>query len=125
MNTVTIHDKPKTNSSQCLAVHFQLADLSAKTVSVVGTFNEWLPESQVLSPGIGGLWHGEIALAPGVYEYCFVVDGRWVADPSATESVPNCYGGKNSVLRVALSEESTHLADAENIPFVNTNQSNP
>jgi len=125
MNLLTNHGNPPTNSSQCLAVHFQLADLSAKTVSVVGTFNDWVPESQVLYPGVGGLWHNEMALAPGIYEYCFVVDGHWVPDPSAMESVPNCYGGRNSVIRVAISAESTHLADAENIPFVNTNQSNP
>ena len=46
----------------------------------------------------------ELLLAPGVYEYCLVVDGEWMADPSTEESVPNPFGGRNSVLRVRRSE---------------------
>jgi hypothetical protein len=39
-------------------------------------------------------------LPPGRYEYLFLVDGRCVADPHATENVPNVYGCMNSVLSV-------------------------
>jgi hypothetical protein len=38
-------------------------------------------------------------------------------DPLARETVPNPFGGRNSVLKVANSPESAHLADAENLPF--------
>ena len=58
-----------------------------------------------------------MALVPGIYEYCLVVDGQWMPDPSATETVPNPFGGRNSVLTVASSPEAAHLADAENLPF--------
>jgi hypothetical protein len=42
-----------------------------------------------------------------------------VPDPLARESVPNPFGGRNSILRVATSPEAAHLADAENIPLKN------
>ena len=31
----------------------------------------------------------------GRHEYKFVVDGAWLADPSATESVPDGFGGQS------------------------------
>jgi hypothetical protein len=40
-------------------------------------------------------------------------------DPLAKESVPNPFGGRNSVLTVADSTEAVHLADAENLPLKN------
>ena len=64
----------------------------------------------------------KIALAPGTYEYCLVVDGHWMADPLAKDFVPNPFGGRNSVLKVAVSTEAAHLADAENLPLKNTNK---
>lgn len=47
-----------------------------------------------------GKWAKELALPPGRYEYRFVVDGQWVDDPAAKESVPNPVGGFNAVLVV-------------------------
>ena len=61
-------------------------------------------------------------LAPGIYEYCLVVDGQWMPDPLATETVPNPFGGRNSVLKVGSSAEPTHLADAEHKPLKNANK---
>jgi hypothetical protein len=54
-----------------------------------------------MHPVGNGHWLKESALAPGTYEYCLVVDGQWMADPHASETVPNPFGGKNSVLKVA------------------------
>ena len=62
----------------------------------------------------------ETALTPGTYEYCLVVDGQWMPDPSASETVPNPFGGRNSVLKVACSPEATHRAEAANQPLKNT-----
>jgi hypothetical protein len=36
----------------------------------------------------------------GRHEYLFVVDGQWLPDPKAKESVQNPFGGRNSVLVV-------------------------
>jgi hypothetical protein len=40
-------------------------------------------------------------------------------DPLAKETVPNPFGGRNSVLTVADSQEAAHLADAETLPLKN------
>ncbi len=47
-----------------------------------------------------GQWIKELALSPGIYEYQYVVDGRWINDPHALKSTPNPLGGRNSVLVV-------------------------
>jgi hypothetical protein len=46
------------------------------------------------------LWTVDLTLAPGAYEYLFVVDGCWRPDPNATETTPNPFGEHNAVLRV-------------------------
>jgi len=58
-------------------------------------------------------------LAPGTYEYCLVVDGQWMPDPLASETVPNPFGGRNSLLKVANSVEADLLARATNLPLEN------
>jgi 1,4-alpha-glucan branching enzyme len=98
-------------------VRFEFSHPTALTVCVAGTFNHWQPEAKALhSSGVGNWWK-ETALAPGTYEYCLVVDGKWMADPNARESIANPFGGRNSILKVASSPEAAHLADAENLPL--------
>ena len=57
----------------------------ARTVSLVGDFNGWRAEATPLTPaGSAKAWVVSLPLAPGRYEYAFIVDGkRWVADPYA------------------------------------------
>lgn len=105
-----------------MPVRFEFTHPTATTVCVAGTFNHWKPEAKVLHSSGAGRWWKETALMPGSYEYCLVVDGQWMPDPLALESVPNPFGGRNSVLTVAATAAAAHLADAENLPLKNTNQ---
>jgi 1,4-alpha-glucan branching enzyme len=91
--------KPKTNgpSHVCL----ELVKPGAKMVCVAGSFNEWKPEQTPLVPQGNGRWVGDLAVKPGRHEYLFVVDGQWVPDPNAKETVANPFGGQNSVLIVS------------------------
>ncbi len=82
-------------------ISLSLLKPGAKTVCVAGTFNEWKPEKMPLTPAGNGRWIGDLAIDPGKYEYLFVVDGQWVPDPNAKESVQNPFGGRNSVLVVS------------------------
>ena len=117
------HDNARGTSLKLVPVRFEFTHPTAATVCVAGSFNQWQPEAKTLhSSGVGNWWK-ETAIAPGTYEYCLVVDGQWMPDPKARESVPNPFGGKNSVLIVADSPEAAHLADAENLPLKNTNKS--
>ena len=82
------------------SVHFEFTDVTANTVCLAGTFNGWHPQASPMVPVGNGRWIKELVLAPGRYEYRLVVNGRWMSDPAAVESVPNPFGSCNSVLNV-------------------------
>jgi 1,4-alpha-glucan branching enzyme len=82
-------------------VSLELVKPGAKHVCVAGSFNGWTPEKTPLVPAGNGRWVGDLAVKPGRHEYLFVVDGQWLPDPNAKESVQNPFGGKNSVLLVS------------------------
>ena len=84
---------PKSNG-----VSLKFVAPAAKQVFVVGTFNNWQAAATPLKPAPSGEWRGELKLAPGRYEYLFVVDGKWLPDPFARETAPNPFGGTNCVL---------------------------
>ena len=115
------HNNAPDAESQLVKVRFEFTHPTAVTVCLAGTFNHWQPEAKALHSSSTGHWWKETALAPGTYEYCFVVDGQWMPDPLARESVPNPFGGRNSVLHVATSPEAAHSADGMNWPLKNAN----
>ena len=55
-------------------------------------FNEWVPDGCSLDAGKSGVWKTMVTLAPGVYQYRFVVDGTWCDDPRCAEKMPNGMG---------------------------------
>lgn len=114
-------DDAKAAAPPLRPVTFEFTHPTALSVCVAGTFNNWQPEAKPMHHCGEGRWHKETVLAPGAYEYCLVVDGEWMPDPLARESVPNPFGGRNSVLLVSDSPESAHLAEAENLPMKDTN----
>jgi 1,4-alpha-glucan branching enzyme len=116
------HDNAPSAGPQLVPVRFEFTHPTAATVCVAGTFNNWQPEAKALHPSGGGRWLKETVLLPGAYEYCLVVDGKWMPDPLARQTVPNPFGGVNSVLKVAGSPEQSHLANAEHSPLENTNK---
>ena len=116
------HDNATSAEPQLVPVRFEFTHSTAKTVCIAGTFNQWKPEAKTLHSSGAGNWWKETKLAPGTYEYCLVVDGQWMPDPRAQKSVPNPFGGRNSILTVAASTEAQHLTDAENLPLKNTNK---
>ncbi len=76
------------------------SDVPAKTVHVVGSFNDWCPTDGKMQKA-KGQWRKRLSLQPGRYEYKFIVDGDWRADPDASENVQNEFGSLNSVLNLA------------------------
>ena len=67
---------------------------------MVGSFNDWDSTKHVLTRSADGVWRTNVMLAPGRYEYQLVVDGKWIADPSAQHSASSEFGAANSVLIV-------------------------
>ncbi len=79
----------------------------ARSVEVVGSFNDWSRGTLHLSDDDhDGIWHAEAVLPAGQHEYMFVVDGengeRWVPDPLAGRYVDDGFGAgqQNSLLIV-------------------------
>jgi hypothetical protein len=103
-------------------VQFVLVAPSARSVAVVGDFNDWgLNDSALVATNHQGVWsvtapvpagvhHQGVwsVTAPvpaGVHRYAFVVNGKeWVADPSAPRSAGDDFGLPSSALVV---EDST------------------
>ena len=90
----------KANGTTAQIVHVTFSHPQAGNVAVAGTFNQWRPEASPMIPVGEGQWLKELVLPPGTYEYLLVVDGEWLPDPQAGESVSNPFGGRNSVLKV-------------------------
>jgi 1,4-alpha-glucan branching enzyme len=83
-------------------VIFKFYDPDAEKVSIVGDFNNWMPDADPLVDENGdGEWTLFYPLKPGRYEYKFVVDGiHWIPDPRNPVVVSDGFEGENSVVVV-------------------------
>jgi 1,4-alpha-glucan branching enzyme len=81
-------------------VTFKLEAPEAREVRLSGSFNDWSYEDKPLKKEVNGVWKTLVMLAPGTYEYRFVVDGQWRDDPECPLRVQNPFGSQNCVVRV-------------------------
>lgn len=84
-------------------VQFVYAGPADGSVSVAGDFNQWQPDTYMLSDADGdGVWTGFFPVSPGVHKYMFVVNGQeWVTDPRAQRYVDDGFGMRNAILSVS------------------------
>jgi len=86
---------------QTAAVRFVYVAPNARSVALVGDFNQWNPTAVPLKRLAGGTWITDVPLSPGRYAYAFLVDGKLMADPAAPRATPkDDFGFANSVLMV-------------------------
>lgn len=88
---------------QRVTVHLSLEAPEARSVSVVGDWNQWDPGVHRLEDhNQDGIWEIEITIdRDRLYQYQFIVDdSRWTPDPKAPVQVDDGFGGENSVLDV-------------------------
>jgi hypothetical protein len=90
---------PATASAPVL-VRLVVLQPGATAVLVAGDFNGWNPARTPLEQISSGAWAVTMPLRPGRYEYMFVVDGKWIADPFAAEQNDDGFGSRNAVLDV-------------------------
>jgi hypothetical protein len=83
-------------------VQFVLVAPAARSVAVVGDFNDWgLNDSALVATNHEGVWSVTAPVPTGVHRYAYVVNGKdWVADPSAPRSAGDDFGMPSSVLVV-------------------------
>ena len=74
----------------------------AQRVSVVGDFNGWDAEANVMMRDpVSGLWSHSLALRPGRHVYAFIVDDSvWMRDPRSPEAADEDFGRPGSILLV-------------------------
>lgn len=71
---------------------------SARTVSLVGDFNDWNVQRTPLTQE-SGAWVASLPLPPGRHVYAFVVNGdQWIADPRAPKATDSDFGRPGSVI---------------------------
>jgi 1,4-alpha-glucan branching enzyme len=82
------------------SIEFTLKMPQAKSACVAGTFNGWDSKKTPMQKDSSSGWKASVPLPSGRHEYRFVVDGQWMSDPNARESVKNQFGSTNSVVVV-------------------------
>lgn len=83
------------------SVVFTVHAEKGKSVYLAGSFNEWSTSAKKMAyKAKDGIYSTTVKLAPGEYEYKFVIDGTWCADPENANAVKNDQGTFNSVITV-------------------------
>lgn len=83
------------------AVTFTVHAEAGKSVFVAGEFNGWDPTAKKMAyKARQGVYTATVKLEPGTYQYKFVIDGTWCADPENVNAVANDQGTFNSVITV-------------------------
>ena len=100
----------KQENSQLRSADVSCHAPGAQSVFLSGTFNDWDSSAFPMQEAADGTWCATLQLAPGTYEYKFLVDGEWVCKPGVGEfdlallgdadCVPNVYGTANRRLEI-------------------------
>jgi len=92
--------KKQEKKTQKKRITFKLEAPEAKEAILVGDFNSWDLKKHTMKKDNKGRWTKIVTLAPGRYEYKFLVDGQWQNDPGNDQMVHNSFGTVNNILNV-------------------------
>jgi hypothetical protein len=75
---------------------------TSQSVWLTGDFVKWAGDpahgAVAFTLGIDGGWTGSYSFMAGTFQYKFIVDGtQWIPDPTDPNTVPDGFGGTNSV----------------------------
>lgn len=90
--------KGKAAAPKTTRVAFSVRAEVGSKVFLAGCFNGWDPTAKQMTDKDGtGVFTCTLNLPKGKYEYKFVINGTWCADPECTDWVQNDMGTLNSV----------------------------
>jgi hypothetical protein len=70
-----------------------------RKIYLAGNFNNWNqadPAYLMKDDDGDGIWSITVKLAPGTYQYKYVIEGKWTQDTYAPGEAPDGFGGRNS-----------------------------
>ena len=82
-------------------VNFVCDVVQARTVSLVGDFNQWNPEAHPMKQMPDGAWLLSVELKHGHHRYAFLVDGALTLDPRAQGITRNDQNERVSLVPVS------------------------
>jgi hypothetical protein len=102
--------RPRQNTASGIGpipVQFVLVAPDARSVAVVGDFNNWgLNDTALVAENHNGVWSVSAPVKVGVHRYAFLVDGKqYVADPTAPRSSGDDFGMPSSALVVEATSQ--------------------
>ena len=74
-------------------------------VYLAGDFNDWSTTADKLAKN-DNVYEAVLKLDDGKYAYKFIVDGNWITDDNADETIDDGYGGMNSLITVGAETKS-------------------
>jgi hypothetical protein len=81
-------------------IEFRIFSPGARFISIVGDFNNWNPENDILEKGNDGIWRKKKRLSRGVYRYKYIIDGEWKPDYYNRASASDDTGAVCSVIKI-------------------------
>lgn len=89
-------------------VSFVFHSPQARTVAVVGSFNEWTSHGTEMRRMDNGSWVLTLPLSSGRYRYVFLVDEKYIEpDPGAVMCEDDGFGSRNSVIIVGKNNDTS------------------
>jgi hypothetical protein len=107
--------KPKSDRQAMIKFLHDRPDIS--DMRITGCWLDWNPEGLPMYKGEDGVWYTYVAFDPGVYEYKFYLDGKWMADPDTPEKrVPDGKGGYMTRFTVKAPKKKVSFAVRSEAP---------
>ncbi len=82
-------------------VNFYHRAPDARSVHLVGDFNQWNPASHPMRQQVDGCWFLQVMVTHGYHQYRFLVDGHAELDPQATGKAISESQGEVSLVAVS------------------------
>ena len=83
------------------SVTFTVHAEAGQEVRLAGSFTDWETKAKKMTfKKANGIYTATVKLAPGEYQYKFIIGDKWATDDQNTEFVPNDKGTFNSKLTV-------------------------
>ena len=98
--------KKCTTAKKCVAkkpalksITFTVHAEAGQDVRLAGSFTDWETKAKKMTfKKANGVYSATVKLAPGEYQYKFIIGDKWATDDQNTEFVPNDKGTFNSKL---------------------------